>query len=1084
MLINQNIMKKNQLLILILLITFSSGFAQKLWNKTSDSNIEETVKSDRTSMPGKYILYSLDIDVLKTQLLQAPLDNSGIKSNVELEFPNPDGGFEKYSFYESPIMEKGLADQFPDIKTYSAIGIDNPTAKMRVSFTQFGLHAMIIAGDLSTVYIDTYTKDLNNFIVYRKSDITSTRLFECFFDNANSKKTEETLKNSLPQQRLSDGFFRIYRLAVACTGEYATFHGGTIAGAQAAIVVTVNRINLVYERDFSVKFSLVANNTSILYTDAATDPFNNTDANVLINQSQSQITATIGSGNFDIGHTVSTGGGGLAGLGVICVDSQKASGITGSGAPVGDPFDIDYVAHELGHQFGCNHTFNNFCGGNRNNGTAVEPGSGSTVMAYAGICAPNVQSLSNDYFSFISIQEAQAVILGTSCPIKSVNGNFAPIVEAGLDYTIPNGTAYILRGAATDANSDALTYCWEQNNSEVSTQAPISTSIVGPNYRSNVPSTSPNRYMPNLTSVIANNLAPTWEVTPTVARTMKFALTVRDNRSPNGGQTGRDDMIVTTAAVGPFLVNSPNTAVSWVAGTNQTVTWAVAGTTINNINAAFVDILLSNDGGNTYPIVLASKVPNDGSETITVPNNVGATKRIMVRGYKHIFYDISNTNFSITAPVSSFTIAFSGVEEQQNKSACQGNNITYNISYVALGGFTGTTTLSASGLPTGATASFVPATISANGNVVMTISTATTSPAGNYNIIVTGTSGASIKTAPFYLELISNTFPAMVLSAPANNATNQATILSLSWDANANADSYDVQVATNSTFTTIISSGTVSTTTYPLTGLSTNTNYFWRVLPKNSLCGIAVYSSPFTFTTGAVGCNVIASPNVPVVISASGTPTITSTINITSGGTILDLDVTTQISHNYISDVSITLTSPGGITANLVNNVCESNANINATFDDAGTALICGTDPAISGIILPGSALSVFNGTNCLGLWTLTISDNTDQDGGSLTAWNLKICSNVTPLNEDVFQDFSLFPNPNKGNFNIKFTTQSSGDITIAVIDMRGRDIYQKLYSNKSTFNQNINLENIQAGMYLVTITKGSKKIVRKIIIE
>ena len=308
----------------------------------------------------------------------------------------------------------------------------------------------------------------------------------------------------------------------------------------------------------------------------------------------------------------------------------------------------------MGHQYGANHTQNNGC--NRNSSTAVEPGSASTIMGYAGICGPNVQSNSDVHFNGVSILEmTNFVINDGGCSVNTANNNSAPIVNAGLDYTIPKGTPFILKGAATDANGDALTYCWEQTDAQVSTQPPTQTATVGPNFRSNPPTASPDRYMPSLANVIANT-NPTWEVVPNVARVMNFGLTVRDNRIPNGGQSRRDEMVITTAAVGPFLVSTPNTAVSWIAGTNQTVTWSVAGTTANNINATYVDILLSNDGGNTYPIVLASKVPNDGSETITVPNNVGTTKRIMVRGYKHIFYDISNTNFTIATPLPSAAI--------------------------------------------------------------------------------------------------------------------------------------------------------------------------------------------------------------------------------------------------------------------------------------------------------------------------------------------------------------------------------------------------------------------------------------------
>lgn len=1082
-------MKKNKLLILIFLFSIANSFSQGLWNRTNDSKIVASDKTDRSAMPSKYLLYTLDIDALKLQLSQAPLDTSGSASTVKISFPNPDGVEDVYTIYEAPVMEAGLSAKYPNIKAYIGKGTLDPTATIRFSVTLFGLHAMTFSGQTGTAFIDTYTKDLRNYIVYYKGDTVNNAAFTCLFDEKLNDKIEGKLPDA--NQRASDGTYRVYRLALACTIEYAAYHvnaaglSGQPESVQKSAVlsamnVSMTRINGLYERDMAVRMNIVANNDAIIFI--TSDAFTNSPA--MINEIQPIVNAAIGVGNYDIGHGFCTTDSGVAQLSSPC-GSGKARGITGQLNPVGDPFDIDYVAHEMGHQFGANHTQNNAC--NRNAGTAIEPGSASTIMGYAGICAPNVQSNSDAHFHGISITEMSAFVAGAgNCSVNTANGNAAPVVSAGLDYTIPSGTPFILKGTATDANGDALTYCWEQIDPQPSTQPPTQTATGGPNFRSNPPIASPDRYMPSLSSVIANVLNPTWEVIPTVARTMNFALTVRDNKILNGGQTQRDDMVVTTASVGPFLVSTPNTAVSWVAGTNQTVTWAVAGTTANNINATYVDILLSNDGGNTYPIVLASKVPNDGSENITVPNTTGNSNRIMVRAYKHIFYDISNTNFTITAAPSSFSVAFSGVEEQQNKSACQGNNITYNISYLALGGFAGITTFSASGLPTGAIATFVPNTLIANGTVVMTISNTNASPVGNYNIIVTGTSGATTKIASFYLELLSNTFPAMVLSSPVNNATNQATTLTLNWAANANANSYDVQVATNNTFTTIISSGTVTTTSYPLTGLVANTDYFWRILPKNAICGSGVYSSPFTFRTGSTTCNTIASPNVPVVISASGAPTITSTINVTSGGTISDLDVITQISHTYVEDLTITITSPSGIVATLVAEQCANQDNINATFDDAGVALVCATNPAIAGVIIPASPLSVFNGTNCVGLWTLTVADGFNADGGSLTGWSLRICSNVPPLNvaENVFQDFALYPNPNKGNFNVKFTTQSSEDVKIAIFDIRGREVYTKDYANTNNFNQNINLENIQSGIYLVSISEGSKKVVRKIVIE
>lgn len=1077
---------------LLYFFIFVSYSQNAFWSETSNDRLVSIPKSDRDALPSEYKLFSLDFNAFKAQLQFAPSrENSAIiTSNVIIQFPNADGVLESYRIYEASVMHPDLAARYPDIKSYVGKGIEDPTATIRFSTTIFGLHTMTTSGLKGTQYIDTYTKDLNNYIVYEKSKLSSTRERTCLVNEDSESRV--VAQPTEPSVLIGDGTFRTYRLAMACTIEYAAFHvnaaglgAGTLAQKKAAVLAAMNvsltRINGVYETDISLTMQLIANNDLIIFID--TDTFDNNNSGLLINQSQTVIDTNIGFPNYDIGHTVSTGGGGIGYLASPC-SQDKARGITGSGAPVGDPFDIDYVAHEMGHQFGANHTQNNDC--NRNDATAIEPGSASTIMGYAGICPPDVQSNSDAHFQAISIAEMTAFVTGGgNCALNIANNNAAPIVNAGPDYTIPNNTAFILKGLATDSNGDALTYCWEQMNTEASTQPPLQTATNGPNFRSNPPSASPDRYMPTLSSVINNNLTPTWEVVPSVVRTMNFALTVRDNRIPNGGQTGRDNMVVTTAAVGPFLVNTPNTAVSWVAGTNKNVTWSVAGTTANNINAAFVDILLSTDGGFTYPFLLASKVPNDGSETITVPNNPGTTNRIMVRGYNHIFYDLSNVNFTITAATSSFGAAFSGIAEQQYKSACQGTSVSYNISYTALAGFLGTTTFAATGFPTGSTVTFAPTSITSTGTVVMTISNTNSSPVGVSNIIVTATSGSITRTVPFYLELFSANFPAMTLTSPANNAQGQETTLNLSWAANPNANSYDVEVSTSNTFTTLVSSGNVTNTIYSVSGLLQNTDYFWRVLPKNTGCGDGTFSIPFTFKTLLITCNTIVSNNPPILISETGTPTITSTITIPSGGTISDVNVIAQINHSWTEDLTVSLTSPTGTIVELLSTQCGSNDNINATFDDSGIALVCGSNPAITGVVLPFQSLSAFNGLNSTGTWILTVSDSTNEDGGSLVSWSLNICS-MAPLsvNENLFQDFAIYPNPNNGNFTVMFNTVSSENVNVDVYDMRGRQIYKNKFTNSGTFNQNINLDAVQVGVYLVLITNGESKIVKRIIIE
>ncbi|UGS23827.1 zinc-dependent metalloprotease [Flavobacterium channae] len=671
-------MKKLQLLLTFVLFASLSYGQNKLWTKVSIEKLGSQEKMERVSVPSAYQIMHLDLNAFKQNLVGAPVDLDGVFSNTIVEFPNSKGELSKFRVYESPIMEKGLADRYPDIKSYSAIGIDNPTVRLRFSVTLFGLHVMSTSGDEGTYYIDTYTKDLNNYIVYNRKDLSTVRTFACHFQDNHEEIAEQNRSAVENQVMATDGMFRQYRLAMACTIEYAAFHvnaaglnaGTTIqkkAAVLAAMNVTMTRVNGVYERDMSLRMNLVANNDQIIFI--TSDSFSNSNANNLINESQTVIDGTIGNANYDIGHTVSTGGGGLAGLGVVCNASNKARGITGSPSPVGDPYDIDYVAHEMGHQFGGPHTFssNDDTAGNCNSGNnsplnSVEPGSGSTIMAYAGICEENVQTNSDAYFHARSIELMTTFMTGSgdNCITPTANGNNAPVISALSNYTIPKGTAFMLTGSATDANAGAsLTYCWEQTNAVAGTNYPSATQTTGPVYRSRNPSTSPTRYMPQMSDIFAGNLTPTWEVTPNVARTLAFALTVRDNQTPTGGQTARANMTVTIDDTrGPLVVTSQNTAgISYATGSVQNVTWNVNNTDTST-GGANVDILITNDNGVTWTTLLAN-TPNNGSANVTMPTTASPFCRLMVKASGNIFFAVNSATFAVGYTISNVCNNFS-----------------------------------------------------------------------------------------------------------------------------------------------------------------------------------------------------------------------------------------------------------------------------------------------------------------------------------------------------------------------------------------------------------------------------------------
>ncbi|ESU23715.1 fpp1 protein [Flavobacterium enshiense DK69] len=1094
------------------------------WKRSSGEKIEASKNVKRLSFPKKFDLYDLNISTVREALFSV-VDKSS-KHSVIISLPNTKGELEQFEMYEASNFEQDLQAKYPQIRAFSGKGITDRYATIKLSISPQGIQTMVFRTDNENEFMEPYSVDGKTYAVFNSERERGRLSWTCSTDDHGMMTSiDKQIPNT---NKSSAGQLKTMRLAQSCNGEYAAYFGASTAGndADKAIVLaafnaTLSRCNGVYEKDLALHLNLVASTTNVIYCNPSTDPYSanlgqwnaqlqNTLSNNLTGPSTS---LAANNAAYDIGHMFgASGGGGNAGcIGCVCVDDtdstsdqNKGAGITSpaDGVPMGDNFDIDYVVHEVGHQLGGNHTFSV---DNEGAGVNKEVGSGVTIMGYAGITDQDVAPHSIAIYHQASIAQIQANLAGKSCPVTtSLAGNNAtPVANAGPDYTIPKSTPFILTGSATDANAgDALTYCWEQNDDAGSLTAGNSvasaTKTSGPNWRSWNPTVSPFRYMPTLPSIIANRTTTTGtgndgilvEALSSVARTLNFRLTVRDNAPYSSsapitvGQTSYDDMRVTvSSAAGPFAVTAPNAALSWAVGTNQNVTWNVSGTTANGINCNYVDIYLSTDGGNTYSILLASKVPNDGTETITVPNNIGTTNRIMVRGNNHIFFDISNVNFTIAAPTSSFSVAFNGVAGQQFKSACKGSSVSYTIDYKAFGGFSGTTTFTSAGKPTGSTVTFSPTTMSStNGTVTMTVSNTSGSPVGISNIIVTATSGATSKKVSYYLDLLNSTFPAMTLNAPANNAVGQSLNLNLTWAANTNASSYDVQVATDLAFTNIISSGNTTTTSYSLSGLSEATNYYWRVMPKNAGCS-GTYSPVFKFKTGVLSCATTNSTNVPVAIPDNGTGT--STIVIANGGTIADVNITLNASHDWIGDTVGRLTSPSGTVVQLFSRPCDNeatNANINATFDDAGVTPIC---PGITGTVIPAQALSAFNGQNSTGTWTLRVIDQATNDAGTINSWSLNICTVQTAsVADNNLKNFTIYPNPNNGNFNVQFESNSSNNIKINVYDISGRIIFEKSYQNSGFFNQNIQLNNAQTGVYLITVLDGDKQTTKRIVIK
>jgi hypothetical protein len=1057
----------------------------------------------RNDQPKEFEIYKLHLKDFRTEIINT--------SKNTLEIPTSNG-VQTFAIKEASILAPALAKAFPSIKSYEAVQLHNKSITAKLSFGIDGLHIAVYEPGETTFYVDPYTKDNKYFIVYKRGDLQKeANDFECKVLDFNSS----TKKNDFQEKSVNNGLLRTYRLALVCTGEYAQFHltrlgvstAATDSEKKAAVLsamnTTINRVNGVFERDLSVSFEIVADNEKIVFLDSDTDELSNTDANLLIDESQVKCDTVIGDANYDLGHTFSTGAGGLAGRGVVCITGLKASGVTGTGSPFGVTYDIDFVAHEIGHQFGANHTFNGTAGscsgGNRNNATAVEPGSGNTIMAYAGICAPqNVKNWSDDHFHSVSISEMRLNIQTSgNCAATTETGNTAPEADAGSDYSIPKSTPFILRGVGTDVDAgDLLTYNWEQIDSEVDGAIPpISSNTGGAMFKSFPSSTFSDRYMPTLATVVAGNISAAWEVVPSVARELNFSLLVRDNHA-GGGNTGRDDMTVTTIDAAPFLISAPNAAIIWNTGSSQTITWDVGATNIAPINCERVHIKLSTDGGITFPVMLAEGTINDGSFTFTVPENPTNTARIMVEAADNIFYDVSNANFTINSTVPTFVMS----DISGNQEVCNGSNTSasFVVGMNFVNNFSETVSFSAANQPSSAVVSFSPVNINSDGEVTMQISNLDGVAAQDYTIIITGTSASITQNLEVLLHVYTNSFSVLTLSSPANNATDVSLTPMFVFNEQENASSYLFEIATDRSFSSMLYSSNTTLTSYfiPVT-LDDLTSYFWRVKPMNN-CGEGVFSSVFKFTTEQC---VLCSSNGNESYQTSTTLVQFNTIDhstIKSSGYSSYTDTqSTSVKREDTYDLTIHVNTDDGDTEEYtVQTIVWIDWNQNCRFNDEGEEYDLGSATGTPNgptslspieILIPSGA--------ALGNTIMRVNSKYASDGiqnscelgfdGEVEDYGIMVEEAVASIEDCPFEQCYLFPNPTKGAFTLNFKVITSDKAVIQLFDIQGRLVGEKKYTSlNSVFKEKIYFDNTSPGLYLLKISNGHLQTTRKLLIE
>ena len=984
----------------------------KYQGKASDHIENEIFDADL----GSSFVFSLDKSRFRKSL---DLGLRKASSDEIAYFPDTEGKMIRFRVREKSNFSTALATKFPDIRAYRGYSLDYPQMKVYFSYSGSGLEATVVdTATRAKTIIKSIPGAPDSYIAYSRLSATKPREpLVCstpqssrspFKTSKRAKSLVELTEKTSPLVRFSDeSTLTTYRLAVAVNGQYTEFHGGTVESALAAINTTLTELNFIFETDLGMRLELIDDNDLIVYTNSETDPFQDDPSNLngtMNDELQVVLDSVIGSENYDVGHIFSgIGGGGNAGaIGAFCDDNVKGSAWSASSQPEGSEF-VNLIAHEMGHQLGANHTFSMRTEGT---GVNVEPASGTTIMSYAGTGEDNVAFVADNYYHNVSILQGLSYLKAQSCHINQDIDNTVPSVAPLKDYTIPVGTPFVLTGSATDVDeNDVLTYTWEQVDNGL-----VPSSVFGPennqgaNFRSLPPSENPTRYFPLITSVVSGDLTltnpyvgSTWETLSSVPREFNFAFTARDNALGGGGVASARTKITVVDSGGAFSVTSQENGQLYLAASEQTITWYLAGTDVAPILTELVNIRLSVDGGLTYPYTLAENIDNDGSHTVDLPDVVTSAARVRVDAVDNVYYAINARDFGITRDDIVLTY------DDLDYAVCNNESTRASLIYETSSSFSDTAIFSTLNAPSGMSVGFSPLSASANNTAVEVTFSATDDIVPNtYPVEVSAISDLRTQSVTFNISTYSSIFTPVILASPINESVLTGLTAKLEWQQQNNAVNYKVEVATDDSFSEIFLSSTVDANFTTITGLTRETEYYWRVLPMNS-CGVSGIGTSFSFTTP----NLFQAEDLPVAIGSGEPTTVSSSISISDNLVITDVNVGLDVSHTYVAELIVTLTSPAGTTVTLLQEPCYIDGlypipDVSVVFDDDGPDLVCASSsPVVSGIIRPQQGnLDTFNNQSTQGDWVLTVTDIYSGDGGSLDNFTLEISTDGTYVNK------------------------------------------------------------------------------------
>ena len=982
--------------------------SQNVWKAVDESQIVTKSGADREIIPTKYGTFSLDFKKMQKALLKSPHEKSTSKMSqaVSLDLPLPDGNIIPFRFFESPCMSPVLAAKFPNIKSYRGFTDDQSGDQARIDFSPGGFHAVIKTHE-GVIYIDPYfTESDGHYISYYVRDhIIDTEQYEktcgiAHYENSVAEPLGEDVSttsksSSLPVTK------RTYRLALACTAAWGSIFG-SVESVMQRFNTGVNRLNMIFENELAIKFEMIGNNDQLAFIDKANEPYTSPQlGRTCLAENQNIINSVVGENSYDIGHvfTISCTDGiaGVAYLGSLC-NFNKGGGVSCVGFRNVSNFMVQTTAHEIGHQLSGGHSWNSCppAQSQFSSGTSWEPGSGSTILSYAGACgSDNIANSNDDYFHVGNIGQFKTHIAGADCGIEEDSGNNEP--EIIWNYTngfyIPISTPFELQAEATDIDGDNMTYNWEQMNTGFSSSlgSPMGN---GPSFRSFRPDQNNFRIFPRLTTILFNTNDKT-EVLPTYNRSLRFRFVVRDNHPGAGSMVWQDISFNATDEAGPFVVTNPSSDIFVAVNQELNVEWDVANTDGDLIDCQFVDIYLSTNGGLSFDFLLAEDTPNDGSENVRMPNVITNNAKVKVKASNNIFFNIARPNIIIREPSQpGYFIDLS----ENSLDFCLPEIAEVTVDGTSFQGFTNDVYLDVvSGLPSEAIVNFSQNPIPPDGSAVMQIDMNNVQYSGEFEVIVRATSEEA---DTIYQTLLINAtgtnFDELKQLSPLPGTEDLNGTPEFVWNQAPNADAYRLEVSTDPSFgaSNIIFEENISDTSIiPQIALPNSNLYYWRVSAFNK-CR-EVKTDIRTFGTVSLSCRTFEAEDLPRNISASGRPTVSSLIEIFDAGTLSDVNVKRiKGIHQRIQDIKATLISPAQTEIVLFENRCFG-SNFNLGFDnDSPVEFFCNLN---NGIIMKPELddLGKLKGEDIRGDWYLEIADTEPGEGGQFQEFVLELCSNA-----------------------------------------------------------------------------------------